>query len=202
LLTEFDQTGGTDHEAQVIDGDSGSAVFYNRGGNWELAGVVNATFTYPNQPSNWAVYGDATSFSDLSVYYDEIYDVIDAHANYSVPGDVNLDGAVTGDGTGPWASDDVTAFIEGWRYEQATHSVESWKKGDLSLDGKTDLADFLLMRNALVSAGGGAGASALSSLLGIGPLNAVPEPSSASLLLIGATFLFRAAKRRARIAAP
>ena len=188
-------------ESQAINGDSGGAVFYNRDGNWEMAGVVNAVGTYNNQPQSpkaTAVYGDVTLFSDLSVYYDEIYSIINAHPEYSVMGDVNLDGVVSGDGTGPAASDDVTAFVDGWLYQQPTHSVESWKKGDLNLDGKTNLSDFLLLRNALLGSGSGAGAAALSSLLGVNSFASIPEPSSAALSLIGLMFLVGAAKRHVR----
>jgi hypothetical protein len=196
LFTNFDQTGGTSHEAQAIGGNSGSAVFYKRDGNWELSGVINATFVYQNQLTSWAVYGDSTAFSDLSAYYDEIYSIIDSHPEYSVMGDINLDGVVSGDGTGPSSSDDVTAFVQGWLYQQPSHSLASWKKGDLNLDGKTDLADFLLMRNALLASGSGAGAAALTTLLGGGSLMAVPEPSTAALLLCAAMFLIGSAKRR------
>lgn len=200
LLTTFDQSGGTAHESQAISGNSGSAVFYKRGGQWELSGVINATLNFEDQPAAWAVYDNATAFSDLSVYRDEIYNIINSNPEYSVMGDINLDGVVSGDGRGTWDIDDVTAFIEGWRYEQGTHSVESWKKGDLSLDGKTDLSDFLLMRNALLGSGSGAGAAALASLLGV-TVSVVPEPSSAALLLIGVMFMFGMAKRRSCVAA-
>ena len=40
--------------------------------DWVLAGIVNATFIYGNQPRVYAVYGNATSFADLS-YYNKAY---------------------------------------------------------------------------------------------------------------------------------
>lgn len=204
LLTSFDQSGDP-HEAQALSGDSSGAVFYKRNGQWELSGVVSSVFIFENQPGQTAVFGDLTAFSDLSAYYDEIMAIIDAHSGdfASKMGDINLDGQVLGDGTGSAASDDVTAFVEGWLEDNSTGigNIVSWQKGDLSLDGKTDLTDFLLMRNALLGAGSGAGASALSSLLGMGPVATVPEPSSAALLLVGAMFLLGAARRRVRGAA-
>jgi hypothetical protein len=204
LTTTLDQTGGTSHEVQAIPGNSGSAVFYKRDGQWELSGIVNAAFAYDNQydvefgcACNSAVYGNGIAFTDLSVYHDKIYEIINAHPNYSVMGDLNLDGVVSGDGTGTSATDDVTAFIEGWLYQQPVHSITSWQKGDLNLDGKTSLADFLLMRDALSHSGSGAGAAALASFLG-GQIQAIPEPSSACLLLLTLPWLLRAARHRLR----
>ena len=71
--------------------------------------------------------------------------------------------------------------------------MESWKKGDLNLDGVTNVTDFFLMRNALNNAGLGAGASALSGLFSSG---GVPEPSS--LILAAGAIGFALGRRRPR----
>ena len=101
--------------------------------------------------------------------------------------------------SGPASTDDVTAFIQGWNYQQAQGSVESWKKGDLNRNGRTIFGDFLLLRNALIANGQGSGALALSTSLGF---NGVPEPSTAMLVLSPAIyFALRARCRRPRLAA-
>jgi hypothetical protein len=192
MFTYFDQAGLT-YEAQVIGGDSGSAVFHNNGSQWELIGIVNTMLGYPGQPSDFAAYNSGSSFADLTYYRSEIQNIMNGHTNFSVVGDVNLDGSVTGNGTGPWASDDITAFIQGWRWQQAQANVESWKKGDLNLDGLTNVTDFFLMRNAAINAGLGAGASALSGLM----TQVVPEPSSL-VLIAGALFVAVGRWRRLR----
>jgi hypothetical protein len=195
MITIFDQ--GTDqtypYEAQAIGGDSGSAVFHKNGSQWELIGIVNSALIYQNQPSNFAAYTGGTTFADLTFYRNEILNIMNGHTNYSVSGDVNLDGQVTGDGTGSWATDDVTAFVQGWNWQQAQANVVSWKKGDLNLDGVTNVNDFFLMRSALNNAGLGAGASSLSGLFGTGT---VPEPSS--LILAAGAIGFALSRRRPR----
>ena len=150
-------------------------MFHKRDGTWELAGILHTILPYPGQSAAYSVYGNATFFSDLSVYRDEILDTMAAHSNYSIMGDLNLDGVVSGDGTGPIESDDLSAFIAGWRHEHAPVNIEAWKEGDLNLDGVTDLRDFALLREAY------SGAGAIAGLLGAG---AVPEPSSAMLIAL------------------
>ncbi|MBN1854595.1 MAG: hypothetical protein JW829_17825 [Pirellulales bacterium] len=185
LITVFNKN-GTQHEAQGLGSDSGGPVFSKRDGQWELRGIMNAVLIYPSQ---WdadhggfmsAMYGNATTFADLSVYHDAIQAIIDAHPNYSIIGDINLDGLVSGDGTGPVESDDLSAFIAGWRHEHPLANIEAWKQGDLNLDGITDLYDFALLRDVYPSAGAIAGR--LNS-------SAVPEPSSAILTICIGTVL-------------
>jgi hypothetical protein len=184
-------TANTNLEAQAVPGDSGSSVFFKRGNQWELAGIVNATFTYTEQPFNSAVYGNTSMISNLS-YYNQNYsasdnalgrfsikDIIERHADYSMMGDVNLDGIVSGNGTGPTSSDDVTAFIAGWNYNNGLGrgTITSWKNGDLSRDGRTDVYDFLKLRGALNSQ---VSSGVLAALFGSA---AVPEPSTAWLAI-------------------
>ena len=111
-----------------------------------MVGIVNANLIFTNQPNLTAIYGDATTISDLSFYRNAILNIIDSHANFSLMGDVNLDGAVTGNGTGPIASDDLSAMVDGWLNQQAVGDINSWKKGDLNQDGITNGSDFLLLR--------------------------------------------------------
>jgi hypothetical protein len=213
-MTVYDQLGqpgapaynstNTNLEAQAIQGDSGSSVFFKRGNQWELGGIVNATFTYTDQPGHWAVYGNTSMISDLS-YYNKNYlagdkaqgrfsikDIIEGHPDYSMMGDVNLDGIVSGNGSGAASVDDVAAFIAGWNYNNGTGrgSITSWQNGDLNHDGRTDVSDFLKLRGALNSK---VTSATLASLLGI---SEVPEPSTGLLVLLGVSMLGLSARRR------
>jgi PEP-CTERM motif len=199
MFTKFDSAseGGILYEAQAADRDSGTAVFRKNGAQWELIGIVNTIYTFNGQPFPTAVYGDYTSFADLTYYRGEILNIMNAHAGFSVTGDVNLDGVISGNGTGSAATDDVTAFVQGWNWQQGQPNVESWKKGDLNLDGMTNVSDFFLMRNALSTAGLGAGVTALTSFFGGGSGGGVPEPTTLVLLAAGA-FLAGGIGRRRR----
>ncbi len=106
--------------------------------------------------------------------------------DYSTMGDLNLDGFVTGDGTGPIETDDLSAFIAGWGRTHSAANVEAWRQGDLNLDGTTDLYDFALLRSVYPAAAGIA--SALT----------VPEPSSVGIAVLIAVALAVASSRRVR----
>jgi len=202
MVTNFNRQGEASalpHESQAVSSDSGGAVFYNRGTaadpDWVLSGIVNATIIYGNQPRTYAVYGNSTTFADLS-YYNRPYklsicDIMKTCGSYSVMGDVNLDGEVMGDGTGISSLDDVTAFVNGWGNDNqlGDGDYDTWTKGDLNLDGMTDVEDFLLLRGAL---NGPIGSGAMMALFG-----AVPEPSSAILAALAAAFLAARVRRRA-----
>ncbi len=158
MLTSFDEpgtNGALPFETQAVAGDSGSSVFYKNGNQWQLAGIVNTVLTYNNQSTSYGVYTDATTFTDLS-YYNQPYqgsicDVMKTCGNYSTVGDVNLDGIVSGDGTGSAQTDDVTAFVAGWNYDNGAGAGDylSWTHGDMNRDGRTDVYDFLLLRSIL-----------------------------------------------------
>ena len=121
--------------------------------------------------------------------------IMNSHPNFSIVGDLNLDGVVAGNGTGSSTTDDVTAFVQGWGVPNGTANVESWKKGDLNLDGFTNVADFFLMRNAAINAGLVTGASTLSGMFGPG---AIPEPSSLALVVGAIAFAFCGRRPRSR----
>jgi len=215
MVTRFDQQPdlqnpsrtGLPNEFQAVSGDSGSAIFHKRNGQWELIGIVNGIHsTYDNQPGPFsnppslstAVYGNYTLFADLSYYRNEILSIINdpEMKKFSINGDVNLDGLVSGNGSGPTASDDVSAFLAGWRYSngKGIGDYTSWTRGDLNLDGKTDAADFFVLRNALNPSGSGSFLPSLEALLGgVG----VPEPSSILLALAGA-LMVTSRRRRPR----
>jgi hypothetical protein len=186
-------------EAQAVLGDSGGVIFFKRSNQWELAGIVNASFRFPNQPDGTSIYGNVTMASNLW-YYNQNYprsikNIIASHANYSIMGDVNLDGVVSGNGTGPLNSDDVSAFVAGWNYNNGlgAGTITSWKNGDLNRDGKTDVSDFLKLRGAL---NGQVSSAALTALFGAG---AVPEPSTVGLAILAASLAAMRRQRTARL---
>jgi hypothetical protein len=211
MMTVYDRQSGigaTELEAQAGAGNSGSSVFYNRGTQnnpqWELVGIAHAVSTFEKQPGNTAVYGNATLVSDLSYYNQDYLNsiryIINSHPDYSYMGDVNLNGTVAGTGTGSTASDDVSAFVAGWGFDNGlgVGNVDSWKKGDLSRDGKTDVDDFLLLRGAL---NGEISATVVTALFGSGGVpgtpGGIPEPSAIGLALTAAAY-FALARRRPR----
>jgi hypothetical protein len=178
-------------------------VFHKRNGVWELAGITANIFTFDGQNATAAVYrdtpfssppvfstGDASAFVDLSSYYSQIMSIINAHQDYSSVGDLNLDGT---SGTAA----DISAFVAGWGYNNGTGAgtITSWKNGDLTHDGKTDVNDFLRFRSGL-SAGAGAQLTALMSSYVSG---GVPEPSTA-MLILGPAILLALRARRPRLA--
>jgi hypothetical protein len=199
---------GGGNEAQGTGGDSGSAVFRRNGDLWELTGLVHSIGNYIHTARSVAIrqdngsqadiaLGDVTLFSDLSKYSAQITALL-ADTNYSILGDINLDGQVSGDGTGTWETDDVTALIQGWGYRHAgAPDILSWKHGDLNRDGVTDLADFVVLRSALGPSGANLN---LAGLLGSVPSAVIPEPASLALLGLGMVAL--CAWRRTRRALP
>ena len=98
--------------------------------------------------------------------------------------DVNLDGSVSGDGTGLPSNDDVSALIDGWLNVRELNGVQigdwvSRQNGDLNFDGITDLKDAFILREGLILSGSG---SLDFSLL---EASTIPEPVSAALVLLG-----------------
>jgi hypothetical protein len=178
-------------ETQVVSGDSGSAVFHKRGATWELAGITTNMYSFDGQNTTTSVYGDANAFADLSSYYSQIMSIKNAHQDYSAIGDINLDGT-------PGTSADIAAFVAGWRYNNGTGAgtITSWKNGDLTHDGKTDVNDFLRFRSGLSAAAG----AQLSALMSSYVSGSVPEPSTA-MLILGPAVFFALRFRRPRLAA-
>lgn len=179
----------TEFEAQGAADDSGGPVFFKQNGEWVLAGVMHAisTTVSPAPPGRLAAFGNVTILSDLSQsnYRNQIEALLNNDfsgvstnlTGYSINGDLNLDGVVSGDGAGNPEDDDVAAFVAGWRHTQDEADVYSWQKGDLNLDGTTDLEDFQLLRDAF---NGTVSAAQFQSLLAVSP---TPEPTAAALFV-------------------
>lgn len=66
FYTDFDE--GVDDEALGATYDSGGGVFFNNGGNWELAGIMLYVLGYNGQPGSTAVFGSQTRAADMQFY--------------------------------------------------------------------------------------------------------------------------------------
>ncbi|HPG27653.1 MAG TPA: trypsin-like serine protease [Myxococcota bacterium] len=65
------------HEADVVNGDSGGAVFTGSGASAELVGILFARAGFEGQPASTSLYGNAGVAADLAWYRDDILAVID-----------------------------------------------------------------------------------------------------------------------------
>jgi len=157
--TDFDQFGATDYEAQASPGDSGGGVFHKNGDQWELVGLMHAVSDLPNQPS-YAIFGVETYSTDLSVYRDQILDIITP-----LGGDANLDGTVD--------SADAAIMAAHWGLTGAL-----WGNGDFNEDGTIDNLDAAILADHW----GETLASGAAEAAGEG---AIPEPSMLALILAG-----------------
>ena len=177
-------TGGYDGAATeelVVGSNTG------RDGNLAFTGGTDEFFHGRIDNLTLGIFGDNTNlggqdFGEFEFSFDNEFaaDAISSVAE----ADVNLDGVVSGDGTGPAASDDVTAFVEGWLFEnefngQRVADLVSRSKGDLDFNGITDLADYAILNMANPALGAA-----------IGDQLFIPEPSGSMLAIGFATFLF------------
>ncbi len=83
IQLNFDQPGLPssvgNYEFEAAMGDSGGGLFVKDANNvWNLAGILEAIGTLPNQPALTAVYGDTTYAIDLSFYRDQIVAAVQA----------------------------------------------------------------------------------------------------------------------------
>lgn len=76
FYTHFDDNPADVNECDAVFGDSGGAAFYDRGGSWELAGMVVAISRFPGQGSDDAVFGDHTYYADMSLYQPQITAIV------------------------------------------------------------------------------------------------------------------------------
>jgi hypothetical protein len=73
--TRFDKP-GIPFEAQAVAGDSGGGVFEFVDGGWKLAGIMITVQTLASQPAWTTVFGQSTNAADLSMYRDQILDLV------------------------------------------------------------------------------------------------------------------------------
>lgn len=157
--------------AQQFQGDIGGAT-PSEPGNF-FKGIVDDVDVF--------LWGTNTSGHDYGRFHAGTdNDWISAQLLGIPDGDINRDGQVSGNGTGPASSDDVTALIENWRYRQVIDGLQlgDWNsrlKGDLNFDGAVDLQDAYLVRSGLMSSGLGT--------LDFSLLTSVPEPATTTMVL-------------------
>jgi hypothetical protein len=89
--------------------------------------------------------------------------------------DLNQDGVLAGNGTGPAATDDVTTFVSGWLSSGGGSIVQRYGRGDINLDGITDLSDWAILNRE---------SSALGTAV-MRRLAEVPEPTPLMLFFLG-----------------
>lgn len=70
VITDFDAVSG---EAQAATGDSGGGVYLSDG---TLSGIMLYTGTFNGQPTETAVFGDATYYADISYYRSSILSAV------------------------------------------------------------------------------------------------------------------------------
>jgi hypothetical protein len=78
--TSFDERRGGPpglHEADVVNGDSGGAVFRGSGGSAELVGILFARSSFVDQPARTSLYGNHGYASDLYHYRASLLAIID-----------------------------------------------------------------------------------------------------------------------------
>jgi hypothetical protein len=176
FAVRFDEAGLAD-EAQGAGGDSGGPVFWKDGDEWVLAGLMHGVYYGNGQPSVLGLFGGFTGISDLS-YSTYALQIEGARGRFSKIGDVNLDGLVTGGIVNGVATGDLGVLVNNWLYSSAEADVHTWMKGDLNLDGRVDLGDFVLIRDAL---GGTISSSSFAQLVAAATL---PEPSTFGLAVV------------------
>ena len=65
------------HEADIVNGDSGGAAFVGSGTSAELVGILFARASFVDQPANTSIYGNLGLIADLFAYRSDILAVID-----------------------------------------------------------------------------------------------------------------------------
>lgn len=98
-VADFDAIVG---ESQGAPGDSGGAVFFKNGSNWELVGIMGAVAGYNSQPGSTAVFGNVTYYASVPVYYSFIADAIGLPVAVPEPADFALAGGALVLGVSLW----------------------------------------------------------------------------------------------------
>lgn len=187
FTVRFDEAGLAD-EAQGAGGDSGGPVFWKDGDEWVLAGLMHGVYFGNGQPSVLGLFGGFTGISDVS-YSTYASQIAGARGRFSKMGDINLDGVVTGSIVNGVATGDLGVLVNNWLHSSAEADVHTWMKGDLNLDGRVDLGDFVLMRDAL---GGTISSSSFAQLVAAAT---IPEPSTLGLAVVAGLASIRRRRR-------
>lgn len=174
-------TGGDDGFGDSPVGFTGGTAEFFTGIIDDLSMFVigdNSSNEGPPAGQNWGAFDFATE------------NAYAAFALTGVAGDIDNNGVLE--------PDDVSDFIDGWRYEKRVNGVrigdlESYSKGDLNLDGITNIFDLNMMQAALRDQG----MAAITAAQLAGGIT-VPEPSTLALLLavVSGAYLQQSRHRR------
>jgi hypothetical protein len=178
-------TAGTENWLILLTSDHGGEVqshFASQGAvNWEVPFIVSGSSVPDGSPIQRGTLRDVAATALWHLGIDPFQIGIDGTVRglsvfppNGIIGDINQDGQVQGDGTGPAASDDATAFLAHWLAMGDGSIANRYGRGDLNLDGITDLSDWALLNNLHPALG-----SAVARALKTGR-NHVPEPWTAS----------------------
>ncbi|MCA9260535.1 MAG: PEP-CTERM sorting domain-containing protein, partial [Planctomycetales bacterium] len=170
-----------------------------RVGNWK---IVSSNFlgTDGTAADQWEMYDlgvDPTESNDLAAlpqYAEQFAQLLAGYERWAYQTNVTSIlpwSAADFNADGQLDQLDVRAFIGGWLQSAAVGSGATFARGDVNLDGVTNLDDFMLVRRAF-------GLRGVSELLqGVGTSLAVPEPST-SLLVWATACIGGVAMRRKR----
>jgi arylsulfatase A-like enzyme len=153
-----------------------------RSGDWKLVSK-NFGSTTPGGPvaNEWELYNLADDPTEMNNLADDpaeaarLAQMISAYDRWAYQNSVTSTlpwSAADFDRDGDLDQGDVQAFVAGWLQDATFGSSDTFARGDVNLDGVTNLADFVLVRRAFVLGGQASLLSNFSSQL------SVPEPSA------------------------
>lgn len=149
-------------------------------GNFKIVSNNYAT-TDGVAAGHWSLYdlaADPTEQNDLSglpEFADELNLLVSSYDRWAWQTTVTQTmpwSAADFDRDGDLDADDVQRFVTGWRAVAVVGSDETFARGDVDLDGDTDLTDFGLVRKAFLLGG------QASLLNGLAAALQVPEPAA------------------------
>jgi hypothetical protein len=161
-----------DVKATLLDAVGGSVAIS------DPLGELGAEFHIDLTAGDYYLQIEGTGTGDPTAAYNDYGSLgsysITGTAFTDLAGDINLDNQVD--------YGDIEAFIAGWRTTGHATLEEQVMHGDLNFDGITNLADWHILRQAMIASGNGSYASGFS----------IPEPSTYFLAIVAIGFaLFR-----------
>ena len=140
----------------VVTSDHGHTPAGGHGGQTELERripliVASKTLNQGTLPSIFQDVSQADGAPTILDHFDvplpsHYWGMSRASGAVTIDPDINGDGIVSGDGTGPYAADDVTAFVSHWLQPSTATDLNP---ADFNLDGIADLYDWAILNNEL-----------------------------------------------------